>query len=182
MRIRAIMKPSQSRNQNTALPSFWLCNGHRKHFSTKWLTKFCRQEALIHIIYTKTVFVFTFLKSCDHSTVSLADSTTVISHTCGGVIITMNGCIIYLRKVLFVPSFGYNLLSTWCLANNSIKSHFCRSDILLKLESNRKVVGREPRNVLNSAYWTPVSILSHDTYLCYCWLAQTNFKDVMNVH
>lgn len=104
----------------------------------------------------------------------------------------MDDCVIRLRVVLFIPSLGYNLVSTERLAENGIQYHFSRSDVLLKLESNGSLIERGSRDVHNRMYVLPsprtqavlasASLSDHDTKLWHRRLGHINIKNLMHVH
>jgi len=57
------------------------------------------------------------------------------------------------------------LISTGRLADNRIESHFRRNDMLLKLESNGKLLGSSSHHALNKMYTMPNSLSQNDKAL-----------------
>lgn len=64
---------------------------------------------------------------------------------------------IRLKKVLHIPSKGYNLVSTGLLADNGIESHFRLSYVHLMLGADSVFIGSGARNVKYGMYFLPES-------------------------
>lgn len=111
--------------------------------------------ATIHCFGNKNAFVPGSLESFEELTIIVADKTSIESSHWGEVIIPLLNSNLRLRQVLFVPSMGYNLVSTGQLADNGIESIFRRHDIILQLESNSQCIGGGNINLGTQLYTLP---------------------------
>ncbi len=99
--------------------------------------------ATAHCFHDKSAFVPGSLKSCEASNDhAWLNATCVVADHCGAVLIPMENANIRLTNVLFIPSLGFNLVSTGRLSDKGIESHFRRNGIKLILESNGSVIGK----------------------------------------
>lgn len=127
-------------------------------------------------------------------TVMLANKTTVCAICCGDVLIPFENVNLRLKRTLFTPTLGYNLISTGCLADNGIESHFRRHNVLLILETSGTSVGtgaRDPETkmyVLPSPVLAPSFALATDDYgisetdIWHRQLAHMNWQDLSALH
>lgn len=97
----------------------------------KDLKTYADSGATIHCFYDKTLFTAGSLVNCDERTILFADKTSSVSSLMGEVKIEIEHAILRLEDVLYVPSMGYNLVSTGRLADNGIESIFRRNDFFL---------------------------------------------------
>lgn len=67
---------------------------------------------------------------------------------------------IRLAHALYIPALGYNLVSTGCLVDNGIESHFRRFHVFLKLEEGNEVTGSGQNNASSGMYVLPSPTLS----------------------
>ena len=121
--------------------------------------------ATVHCFHTLEAFVPGSLKPCPRSTVLLANKSSVETNQCGEVILPFENANVRLRRVLYIPKLGYNLVSTGRLADNGIESHFCRTNVRLVLEENRFFVGSGDRNSKSRMYMLPEP-MSHSITFC----------------
>lgn len=148
--------------------------------------------ATTHCFFNERVFVPNSIVSCDDRTIEMADKSTVTSNKLGEVILFFKHVNIRLQKVLYVPSMGYNLVSTGRLADNGIESLFRRHDFVLQLESDATTIGQGDRDSSSGLYVFPnqnldiTLIMSEhnvsDTFLWHRRLAHINMQDLYNVH
>jgi len=150
--------------------------------------------ATSHCFFNEKVFVPGSLESCDDRTIEMADKSTVTSNAFGEVIISFELVNIRLQNVLYVPTMGYNLVSTGRLADNGIESLFRRNDFVLQLESDATTIGQGDRDSSSGLYVFPnqnlditlnVSESEHNVSNTLLWhrrLAHINMQDLYNVH
>lgn len=59
---------------------------------------------------------------------------------------------IRLKSAVYIPSLGYNLVSTGRLADNGVESHFRRHDVRFIPESVDVIIGRGTRDSKTGMY------------------------------
>lgn len=150
--------------------------------------------ATIHIFHSVRAFVPGSIKQCAEGCVTLADESSVNASSCGDVMLHFEEFIIQLQQVLFIPSMGYNFVSTGRLADKGVESLFRRKYILLMLESDGTIVGSGDRDLESKMYVLPFPYLNNSTALAVknkgrceieLWhprLAHINLQDLKLVH
>ena len=111
--------------------------------------------ATVHCFYSESSFVPESIVECETRTVMLADNTSIKASFCGDVILPFDHADIRLKRALYIPNLGYNLVSTGRLADNGIESHFRRHDVRLMLELDRSFIGAGQRNLDSGMYMLP---------------------------
>lgn len=157
------------------------------------LRTFADCGATIHCFLNVSFFVPESLKCCDRRTVLLVDKTAVEPNKCGELILSFKHFNIRLQNVLLIPSLGYNLVSTGCLADNGIESYYRRMDVILLLKHVEKIVGIGRRDEKCRMY-TLLSSVRHianlnivddkcdDVQMWHRRLAHINKMDLCNAH
>lgn len=102
--------------------------------------------ATTHCFFNEEAFIPGTLVPCDEHTVVFGDKTSANANLWGQVLIPFDEVNITLYNVSYVPSIGYNLVSTGRLEHNGIESLFGRNDFLLKLESDHSIIGQRIRD------------------------------------
>ena len=80
--------------------------------------------ATIHCFFNESFFVPDSIVPCNDRTIEMSDKSRATSSLWGQVILPFKIFNIRLHKVLYVPSIGYNLVSTGRLADNGIETCF----------------------------------------------------------
>jgi len=158
------------------------------------LRSYADSGATVHCFHSEAAFVPGSLELCETRTVLLADKTSVTATQCGEVIMPFENAVLRLKGALFLPSLGYNLVSTGRLADNGIFSFFRRSDVRLSSESDGFVLGTglrdpetrmymlpEPQSQSSSERALAVSDPA-ETELWHRRLAHINARDLTTVH
>ena len=121
--------------------------------------------ATSHCFHSPLSFVTASLRKCPTRTVLLANNEKVKVKSWGDVRIEFDDAIIRLKKVLYVPKLGYNLVSTGKLADNGIESEFRRHDLKLKLEGSGKTIGNGSRDQKTGLYVLPSACIKNETVM-----------------
>ena len=111
--------------------------------------------ATVHCFHSQSSFVPESMVQCEVRTVILADNTLVQTNLCGDVILPFEHVNIRLKRALYIPNLGYNLVSIGRLADNGIESHFRRHDVRLMLEADKYFIGAGQRNLDSGMYILP---------------------------
>ena len=135
--------------------------------------------ATAHCIHTIDAFVPGSLKPCPNVSVLLANKSSVEAGQCGEVILPFENENLLLKRVLYIPNLGYNLVSTGNRTDNGIESTFGRTDVKLILEENRFFVGSGDRDQDSRMYMLPQPI-SQATLLLAMSLTESETTDLWN--
>lgn len=99
-----------------------------------------------------------------------------------------------LKRVLFLPSLRYNIVSIGSLADKGIESHFGRAEVKLILKENGFFIGSGNRDSISTMYMLPHPIFQQASemamslsecktaQLCHRRLAHINPRDPLKLH
>ena len=158
------------------------------------LRSYADSGATVHCFHSEIAFVPGSLESCDERTIFLADKTCVKSNYCGDVLLPFQNANVRLKRALYIPNLGYNLVSTGRLADNGIESHFRRDDVQLVLQQDEFVIGHGYRDTETGMYMLPeplthhtaevvtVSSANESTELWHRRLGHINSRDLSTLH
>lgn len=113
--------------------------------------------ATTHVFHDLNAFLPGSLGVCSMRTFIFADRFEGPFLLSGEFTISLDGCAIRLKNVIFIPKLGYNLVSTVQMADNRIPSYFRRFDVRLKFEDSGTFIGRGCRCGNSAIYTLPTS-------------------------
>ena len=155
---------------------------------------FADSGATTHCFQSRSYFVPGTLRSCNPTTIILADKRTIHANEMGDVIIPFEKANLRLKNALYVPDLGYNLVSSGQMADKGIESRFSNASVLLVLLENDFQFGSGTREGKCGMYVLPnpishtsshratVTMENSPTELWHRKLAHINFRDLANVH
>lgn len=158
------------------------------------MASYADSGATVHCFHSENVFVAGTLESCDERIVMLADKTSVVAKECGDVILPFENANIRLKRALYIPNLGYNLVSTGMFADKGIESHFGREDVRFVLTKDKIFIGKGIRHLGTGMYVLPEPVIQHTpekamslfvsdtTELWHRRLAHINSRDLLTLH
>lgn len=100
----------------------------------------------------KHLFVKGTLRNREERTILFANNTSVKTMLTVEVVLRSENATIGFKEVQFIPTLGYNSVSTGWLVVNGIGSRFRLHDVLLEVESDGKFIGRGITDAVSDMY------------------------------